>query len=306
MSPCHQSRAVHYPPVTRFPYGHYVALLTPRDIDELLRAHGLRASKALGQHFLADPNTARRIARLADVGTGDRVVEVGPGIGSLTLALAETGADVVAIERDRHVLPILETALADANRVRVVEADALEVDFARVLDGEPDRWTMVSNLPYNVATPIVVRFLEEVPQVDRMLVMVQSEVAERLAAAPGERVAGGVTIKVAYYAEAEIVGRVPPTVFVPRPRVESALLAVRRRPVPPVQVDSSERLFRLVKAGFGQRRKTLRRALRSALGDSALEVLERAGVDPGARAETLDLEAWAALTRAAASSNGGG
>lgn len=272
-----------------------MGLLTPRDVDHLLRAHGLRASKALGQHFLADPNTARRIARLAEVGEGDRVVEVGPGIGSLTLALAATGAEVVAVERDRHVLPVLEATVGDAERVRIVEADALEVDLDGVLGPEPGRWVMVSNLPYNVATPIIIRFLEEAPQVDRLLVMVQAEVAERLAAAPGQRAAGGVTIKVAYHCEAEIVGRVPPTVFMPPPKVESALLSLRRRPSPPVDVDSPEWMFRLVKAGFGQRRKTLRRALRSALGDAADAALERAGVDPGARAETLDLDAWAAL-----------
>lgn len=277
-----------------------MGLLTPRDVDHLLRAHGLRASKALGQHFLADPNTARRIARLAEIGEGDRVVEVGPGIGSLTLALAETGAEVVAVERDRHLLPVLASTVGDAERVRIVEADALEFDFGDVLGPEPRRWVMASNLPYNVATPIIIRVLEEAPQVERLLVMVQAEVAERLAATPGQRVAGGVTIKVAYHCEAEIVGRVPPTVFVPRPQVESALLSLRRRPSPPVEVDSPERMFRLVRAGFGQRRKTLRRALRTALGDAADAVLERAGVDPRARAETLDLDAWAALAAAAA------
>lgn len=276
-----------------------MGLLTPRDVDHLLRAHGLRASKALGQHFLADPNTARRIARLAEIGEGDRVVEVGPGIGSLTLALAETGAEVVAVERDRHVLPALESTVGDTERIRIVEADALEADFGDLLGPETGRWVMVSNLPYNVATPIIIRFLEEAPQVERLLVMVQAEVAERLAAAPGQRVAGGVTIKVAYHCEGEIVGRVPPTVFMPRPKVESALLSLRRRSTPPVDVDEPERMFRLVRAGFGQRRKTLRRALRTALGDSAGAVLERAGVDPGARAETLDLEAWAALATAA-------
>lgn len=276
-----------------------MGLLTPKSVDELLRAHGLRASKALGQHFLADPNTARRIARLAEVGEGDRVVEVGPGIGSLTLALAETGAEVVAVERDRHVLPVLESTVGGAERVRIVEADALEVDLGDLLGSEPGKWVVVSNLPYNVATPIIIRFLEEAPSVERLLVMVQAEVAERLAAAPGQRVAGGVTIKIAYHCEAEIVGRVPPTVFMPRPKVESALLSLRRRPSPPVDVESPEQMFRLVKAGFGQRRKTLRRALRAALGDSADAVLERAGVDPGARAETLDLEAWAALAAAA-------
>lgn len=275
-------------------------LLTPRDVDGLLRDHGLRASKALGQHFLADPNTARRIARLAAVGEGTRVLEVGPGVGSLTLALAETGADVLALERDRHVLPVLHEVLSDAPRVTVVEGDALDADLDALLGRAPGPWVMVSNLPYNVATPIVVRFLESQARVERMLVMVQREVAERLAATPGERAGGAVSVKVAYHAEAKIVGRVPPTVFIPRPKVESSLLHLRCRREPPVHVPSPERLFALVRAGFSHRRKTLGRALRGTLGDATVAVLEDAGIDPRTRAEQLTLDDWAVLTRAAA------
>lgn len=272
-------------------------LLTPADIEALLSAHGLRASRALGQHFLADPNTARRIARLAEVGPGDRVVEVGPGVGSLTLALAGTGASVLAVERDRHVLPVLEEVVGGLPGVRVVEGDAMHADWDALLDA-PGPWAMVSNLPYNIATPLVAGLLEGAPRIERMLVMVQREVGERLAASPGTRAAGGISVKVAYHAEARVVGRVPPTVFVPRPKVESALVRFVRHPSPPVDVPSPERMFALVRAGFAQRRKTLGRALRSVLADPSA-VLGEAGIDPRARAEQLTLEEWARLARVA-------
>lgn len=271
-------------------------LLTPGDIDALLSAHGLRASRALGQHFLADPNTARKIVRLAEVGPDDRVVEVGPGIGSLTLALSDTGAHVLAIERDRHVIPVLHEVIAGRRNVEVVEGDAMTADWTALLGSES--WNLVSNLPYNIATPLVATLLESAPQIARMLVMIQREVGERLAAAPGTRVAGAISVKVAYYAEASIVGRVPPTVFVPRPKVESSLVRLVRRGAPSVDVPSVERLFELVRAGFAQRRKTLGRALRGTLPD-AVAVLESAGIEPRARAEQLSLEEWARLARVA-------
>jgi 16S rRNA (adenine1518-N6/adenine1519-N6)-dimethyltransferase len=272
-------------------------LLTPAGVQSLLADHDVHPSRALGQHFLADPNTARRIARLARVGAGDRVLEIGPGLGSLTLALLEHGPRIVALERDRRVAAVLETVIAGNPDVRLAIGDALAVDFAALL---PDgTWWCVSNLPYNVATPVVIRLLEEAPQVDRMLVMVQREVGERLAAAPGGKEYGSVSVLAAYHADAKIVGVVPPSVFVPAPRVESALVELVRRDAPPVDVPSTARLFALVRAGFGQRRKMLRQSLKGALGAGATDVLTRAGVDPRARAESLDLAAWAAVARAA-------
>ena len=280
-------------------------LLSPTDVRALLTEHGLRPSRALGQNFLADPNTARRIVRLAGVEPGARVLEIGPGIGSLTLALSEAvgaapGGEVLALELDRHLLPVLDEVLGGAGNVRVVQGDALTVDYDALL-GPPgvDGWLMVANLPYNIATPLVARLLEEVPQLRRLVVMVQREVADRLAAPPGTRACGGISAKVAYYAEAAVLATVPPTVFVPRPNVSSAVVAFDRRPAPPVDAGSTERMFALVRAGFAQRRKTLRQALRPVLGGEAAEVLRRAGIDPVARAETLDLEHWAALARAA-------
>jgi 16S rRNA (adenine1518-N6/adenine1519-N6)-dimethyltransferase len=271
--------------------------LTRRQVRGLLAEHGLSPSRALGQNFVADPNTVRRIARLAGVGRGDRVVEVGPGLGSLTLALAEIGAEVTAVELDRRLLPVLRSVVEPVG-VRVVEGDAMSIDWDEVLGtgaggGGGDRWALVANLPYNVATPLVLDLLARVPAIDRMLVMVQREVGERLAARPGSKAYGIPSVKVAYWAEAEVVARVPPTVFVPQPKVESVLVHLRRLPEPPVDADP-ERLFRLVEAGFGQRRKMLRRSLASLVDPAAFE---RAGVRPDARSEQLSLDDWARLAR---------
>ena len=285
--------------------------LSPRQVRDLLDEHGLAPSRALGQNFVADPNTVRRIARLAAVGEGDPVVEIGPGLGSLTLALVETGAHVTAVELDRHLLGPLRSVV-EPHGVRVVHGDAMRLAWGELLadtdpgadtrtdtDGEADTgtpgrpWTLVANLPYNVATPLVLDLLAGVPAIERMLVMVQREVGERLAARPGSKAYGIPSVKVAYRADAEVVGRVPPTVFIPPPRVESALVRVQRLATPRVDADP-ERLFRLVEAGFGQRRKMLRRSLAGLVDAGGFE---RAGVRPEARAEELDLEAWGRLAR---------
>jgi 16S rRNA (adenine1518-N6/adenine1519-N6)-dimethyltransferase len=270
-------------------------VLTPTTVRALLADHDLVPNRALGQHFLADPNTARRIARLAELERGASVLEIGPGLGSLTVALAETGAHVVALELDAQLVPLVESTVAGTGDVTVVHGDALHVDVATL---GPGPWACVSNLPYNIATPVVVRLLETAPSVTRLLVMTQSEVGERLAARPGERAAGAVSAKVAYYADARVVGTVSPTVFVPPPHVESVLVRLDRRPSPPVRVDDPDRLFALVRAGFAQRRKMLRGALRPLLGARADATLARAGVAPTARAETLTLDDWAGLAEA--------
>jgi 16S rRNA (adenine1518-N6/adenine1519-N6)-dimethyltransferase len=281
-------------------------LLSPTDVRSLLAAHDLRPSRALGQNFLADPNTARRIVRLAGVGAGDRVLEVGPGIGSLTVALAEAvspDGEVLALEIDRHLLPVLGEVVDGLTPVRIAQGDALTVDYAVLLEdgllGDARPWSMVSNLPYNVATPLMARLLDEVPQLETLSVMVQKEVAERLAAPPGTRACGAISVKVAYHAAAATLGVVPPTVFVPRPKVDSAVVRFKRRPAPPVDVPSAEGLFALARAGFAQRRKTLRQALRPHLGGRVEEVLAAAGIAAMRRAETLTLEEWGALARAA-------
>lgn len=269
--------------------------LTRREAVALLESHGLAPSRALGQNFVVDPNTVRRIARLAAVGPGDAVVEIGAGLGALTRALVETGASVVAVELDRGLAAILRDTVV-ALGVEVVEGDALRLDWSTVLAG-PERWVLVANLPYNVATPLVADLLDGVPAIVRMLVLVQREVGERLAAGPGEPAYGAVSVKVAYWATAAVVARVPSTVFLPRPRVESALVAIERRAEPAVAADVAPgELFALVRAGFGQRRKMLRRALS---GRVPPEAFEHAGVRPDARAEELSVQQWGDLARAA-------
>ena len=263
------------------------------DINELLAKGGLAPRRDLGQNFVADPNTVRRIARLAEVGPGSHVVEIGAGLGSLTLALAETGAEVTAIEVDRGVVPLLRELTEEVANVTVVEADAMTLDWNALLDDRDD-WVLVANLPYNVATPLVCDVLDEVTQVQRMLVMVQREVAERFCAAPRSSAYGAVTVKIAYWANARIAGVVPASVFVPRPNVESALADIRRRAAPAVQV-APEPLFRLVKTAFGQRRKMLRRSLAGVVAPS---VFEAAGIDSQRRPEELDVHEWGALTAA--------
>jgi 16S rRNA (adenine1518-N6/adenine1519-N6)-dimethyltransferase len=263
------------------------------DIGALLHEHGLAPRRDLGQNFVVDANTVRKIARLAELGPTDHVVEIGAGLGSLTLALAETGASITAIEVDHGIAAALRTVVADLPNVTVVEDDALKIDWKALLSSSP-RWVLVANLPYNVATPLVCDLLDYVPQVERMLVMVQREVAERLCAAAGTGAYGAVSVKVAYWATARIVATVPASVFVPRPKVESALADIRRRPSPAVDV-SSESLFQLVRTAFGQRRKMLRRSLADVVEAG---VFDAAGIDSRRRPEELDIAEWGALTSA--------
>lgn len=265
---------------------------TRTELAALLAGHGLDPSRALGQNFVVDPNTVRRIARLAGVGPGDHVVEIGAGLGSLTLALAETGASVTAVEIDRHLRPILEGVVAGLD-VRVVAGDAMALDWNEVLAGA-ERWSLVANLPYNVATPLVLDLLRDVPAIERMLVMVQLEAGERLAAAPGTPAYGIPSVKVALRATARIVGRVGPDVFLPRPRVDSALVEVVRRAEPAVEGDLAV-VEELVARAFNQRRKMLRRSLAGVVDEATFEA---AGIDPTDRPERLVVEAWGRLAAA--------
>jgi 16S rRNA (adenine1518-N6/adenine1519-N6)-dimethyltransferase len=283
------------------------------EIHELLAAHDLHPSRALGQNFVADGNTVRRIVRLAGVGDGAKVVEIGAGLGSLTLALVEAGAEVTAVEIDRRVLNVLR-AQVEPLGVRVVEADALTLDWADLLGGSPaaegvragtvsptpeEPWTLVANLPYNVAVPLVIRALEEAPAVSSMLVMVQREVGERLAAGAGDEAYGAVSVKVAYWATAHVVGRVPASVFIPRPRVESVLVRLDRHPDTGGTAarggpgdPAYERLFAVVRRGFAHRRKMLRRSLEGVVQPEAFDAT---GIRATARAEELTLAEWQRL-----------
>jgi len=263
-------------------------------IHRLLDDAGLAPRRDLGQNFVADPNTVRRIAELARVSAGDRVIEVGAGLGSLTLALAETGADITAVEVDAGVATQLREVVADESNVEVVEADVMDLDWGGLLAerGPAATWTLVANLPYNIGTPLVCDLLDEVPAIDRMLVMVQREVAERFAAAPRTKAYGAVSVKAAFWGRARVVGLVPASVFVPRPNVESALLEIERGESPDVDPVP---LFELVRCAFNQRRKMLRRSLADAVTPDQFETAE---VAPTARPEELDVDAWVRLTRA--------
>ncbi len=264
-------------------------------IRALLDAHGLSPSRALGQNFLVDPNTARRIATASGAAAGDAVLEVGPGLGSLTLALVERGARVTAVELDRHLLPALAEVVADAEPpVTVVHGDALDVDLDALLAPAP-AWRLAANLPYNVGTTILLRLLEEAPAITGGVVLVQREVAERLAARPGDDAHGIPSVKASWWADVRVAGRVPAQVFHPRPRVESAFVTLERRE-PPADEATRRRAFALVDAGFGQRRKMLRRSLSGRVDPAAFDA---AGVAPTARAEELALEDWVALALAA-------
>ena len=277
------------------------ALLTPGRVRELLAAHALKPSKRLGQHYLADPNTARKVARLGGAGPGETVLEVGPGLGSLTLALREAGAEVVAVEADARLLPALAEVLGGDPGVRVEVADALAADLAALA---PAARRLVANLPYNIAATLVLKVLAEAPAIATQVVMVQREVGERLAAAPGTPAYGAPSAKLAAQAGARILAPVSRRVFVPEPRVDSVLLGVTRRAHPAMAGLEVAELGRVVDAAFGQRRKTLRNALRGLGLDAAgVEALGRAaGVDLGLRAERLDVEQFAALARGVSNS----
>lgn len=275
--------------------------LTPASLRDLAARHGIHPKKALGQHFLIEPVLARRIVELADIGPQDRVVEVGAGLGSLTVALAHAAGEVLALEVDSSLLPALREVVQDFPRVRVVAADALRVDWAPLLGSSG--WKMVANLPYNVGVPVVMRVLEEEPRIERLFVMVQREVGERLVAPPGHEQYGAVSVRVAYRAEGRVVRRVPKTVFWPEPKIESVLVSLVRRP-PPVSVEEAP-LWRVVGEAFGQRRKTVANALVRLGADrsEAESMLRRCGLTPTVRPEQLDLQAFACLSELWAASH---
>jgi 16S rRNA (adenine1518-N6/adenine1519-N6)-dimethyltransferase len=271
-----------------------VHLLTRSDVAAYFERSGGHPSRALGQNFVVDPNTVRRIVRLADVVAADRVIEIGAGLGSLTLALAETGAAVTAVEIDRHLIDELRENVRGCGNVTVVHADAMTIDWQALLPSDGPPYVLVANLPYNVATPLVADLLDGVPQIGRMLVMVQKEVGQRLAARAGDEAYGAVSVKVAYWARARLVGTVGPSVFLPQPKVDSGLVRIDRRARPAVDpaLVPPEALFGLVRSGFAQRRKMLRRALAGIVEPDAFV---RAQIDATARAEELSVEDWGRL-----------
>ena len=275
-------------------------LLTSNDIRELCAQLNIRPTKTLGQNFVNDPGTVRKIVRNAGVQAGEQVLEIGPGLGSLTLALLEAGAQVSAVEIDpplAQALPTTTQARFPEAKLQVFTADALTITGPESIDGAtPTR--LVANLPYNVAVPIVLTVLEKLPSIQTVLVMVQAEVADRLAATPGNKIYGVPSAKVAWYASARRTLTIGRNVFYPVPNVDSALVKIERRPHPDTAA-TREQVFAVIDAAFAQRRKTLRQALAGLAGSAgaAQEALERAGVSPTARGETLDIDQFAAVAQ---------
>lgn len=275
-------------------------LLTSNDIRELCARLNIRPTKTLGQNFVNDPGTVRKIVRNAGVQAGEQVLEIGPGLGSLTLALLEAGAQVSAVEIDPPLAQALPTTAQDRfpeAKLQVFTADALTITGPESIGGiTPTR--LVANLPYNVAVPIVLTVLEKLPSIQTVLVMVQAEVADRLAATPGNKIYGVPSAKVAWYASARRTLTIGRNVFYPVPNVDSALVKIERRPHPDTAA-TREQVFAVIDAAFAQRRKTLRQALAGLAGSAgaAQEALERAGVSPTARGETLDNDQFAAVAQ---------
>jgi len=274
-----------------------VRLLGPAEVRDLADRLDLSPTKRLGQNFVHDPNTVRKIVAAARVERGERVVEIGPGLGSLTLGLIEAGASVTAVEIDHRLAELLPATAAAAGApegsLEVVRADALEI---AELPGDPT--LLVANLPYNVSVPVLLHFLETFPRIRAGLVMVQAEVGHRLAAAPGSKVYGGPSAKAAWYADVRVVAPVSRQVFWPVPNVDSVLVRLDRHEPPG---DEAERVatFALVDAAFGQRRKMLRVSLGGELGPESARIITAAGIDPTARGEVLGVADFLAIARAA-------
>ena len=279
-----------------------MSLLGPADVRRLATDLGVRPTKALGQNFVIDPNTIRRIVATARLRPEDVVVEVGPGLGSLTLGLLDAASRVVAVELDPVLAAALPATIAErapslAGSFELVHADAMRV---QELPG-PAPTALVANLPYNVAVPVLLHMLERFPSLRSALIMVQAEVADRLAAEPGGRVYGVPSVKARWYADVRRAGSIGRNVFWPAPHVESGLVALERRE-PPTTTATRREVFAVVDAAFAQRRKTLRAALAGWAGSAARaeELLRRAGVDPGARGESLGVAEYAAIAAARA------
>lgn len=268
---------------------------------EIVQKHNFRFSKSLGQNFLIDDTIIDRIVDGANIGENDYVMEVGPGIGTLTREMAKRSKKVVAIEIDKSLIPILKDTLSDLDNAEVVNSDILRVDVNELIDeklnGGPIK--LVANLPYYITTPIVMKFLEEDIPVTNIVVMVQKEVADRMKAEPNTKDYGALSVAVQYYCDVEIVAKVPRHLFMPQPNVDSTVIALNVRENPVYKVDNEEMFFKVVKASFGQRRKTLLNSL-STLGflnkDEIKEVLQNSNIDEKRRGETLSIEEFSNLS----------
>lgn len=279
---------------------------TPVRTKEILEKYGFTFKKSLGQNFLIDSNVLTKIVDQANLTPESGAIEIGPGIGALTEKLAKRANKVVAFEIDQRLLPILADTLSPYPHVKVRHSDVLEADVHKVIEEEFEKGQdlmVVANLPYYVTTPILMKLLEEKLPVRGIVVMIQKEVAERIAASPGSKNYGSLSLAVQYYAEARTALTVPSTVFVPRPNVDSSVLHLELRSEPPVDLHSESYFFEVIRASFGQRRKTLLNNLQhNLLGKDKKtvieEVLKETGIDGRRRGETLSMEEFAQLSNA--------
>ncbi len=276
--------------------------LPPLNVPELLRQYGLRPDKSLGQNFLVDPAALARVVEAAQVGPDQAVLEIGPGLGSLTRLLAVQAQRVVAVELDSRLIPVLEAVLAPFSNVQVVQGDILAVDLNRLMLSSPEAqsppYQVVANIPYYITSAVIRHLLEAPCQPERAVLTVQSEVAERLCASPGDLSLLALSVQV--YGAPHLAGRIPAGSFYPAPQVDSAIVRIDLYPQPVIPVDHLKTFFRLAKAGFSQKRKNLRNSISGGMGwtqEQAVERLQAAGIDPRRRAETLTLEEWRALTQ---------
>ncbi|SMB89345.1 dimethyladenosine transferase [Thermanaeromonas toyohensis ToBE] len=285
----------------------YPAVTSPGQIISLLKSKGLRPCKARGQNFLIDANIARKIVEEAGLSAADVVVEIGPGLGALTWELAQRARQVIGVEIDRNLVQVLREVLAGQPNVSLVEGDALKIDFDELVGktlgiegrGRLPAYKVVANLPYYITSPLLNHLLSSDFHIDRLVLMLQLEVAERLVARPGTKDYGMLTVFTQYFAEIQWVMYVPRTVFFPRPEVDSAVVRLYKRSHPPVEVGDEEFFFRVVRASFSKRRKILPNALKELAGgrEAVFKALDTAGIAPFRRGETLSLEEFAKLSR---------
>lgn len=280
-------------------------LYAPSTIREIKEKYGFRLTKSLGQNFLTDKNIIDRIIEGAQIGENDLVIEIGPGIGVITYETSLAARKVIAVEIDRNLIPILAETLAERDNIEVVNRDILKTDVnaliaeAREKDPAIEKVRIIGNLPYYITTPIIMKLLEEAVCTDGITVMMQKEVADRIKAPAGNKTYGALSVAVQYYCEVEGVVNVPKEVFVPQPKVDSAVLNLKIRKEKPVELMDDQVFFQVVKAGFGQRRKTLNNSLMGVEGitkEIAGAALEAARIEPSRRAETLTLEEFAKLS----------
>ena len=269
--------------------------LTRTEVKNLLLKYEIHPKKSLGQNFVVEPNTIRQIIKLADLDPEDFVLEVGSGLGSLTLALLESCKHVTAIEVDDVLVNILKETTGNQaeNKLRIIHADVMKLDLQQVLEQKNSQWNLVANLPYNIAVPMICDFLESTSLISKMTVMVQREVAERMVAKVGEKAYGLPSVKIEYFAEAKIIADIPPTVFLPKPRVESSIVQIVRRKNTMIS-ENYEVLFSLIKSAFRHRRKMLRSSLKGILSTDDFALTE---IDPTKRAENLVLKEWELLAK---------